>query len=1348
MKKNNFSNFTNLYELSKTLIFELKPVGETTKLLEKNKVFKKDETVNQAYHKIKPYLDQLHIEFIEESLQNSTKLDLSQAYQKFLEIEKQTDKKLKNKLKDELFWKNKKWWIFWTLRKDITNAFTITWKNWKQHIENKSYKDEKWKEKNYQLKWEGYKILMSDTNLDILFQKFPEETHGSEVTIKKYIKNPDYNNSENQEAYLQEEQNLFKSFKWFTTYFTNFNHSRENFYKDDGKAGRIATRIINENLIFFLKNKKNFDEKYAQNPEIKEKLQKVLDDYWETLKDFFSLENYNNCLTWKQIQYHNQIIWLLNIEINQEKLESYSKHKSEKKRGKEDSTFNKNNYPIFKELHKQILSKESWEKPYIEIENFDHIKTHLQELIEKNNNYNKIAQQLIHSLVEDLENNEEEKKYNFSKIYLSKASINTISAKFFGFSKWELIINHLLQKIGKKNKNGRQELPDFISLENIKTALEIAKKEAEKDNTIKSKPQWEEKKEDIFKAEFHYIPEENIFFKFIKVLEIQLLQLFQGKQNLDGTPNIIWYNTSQEKIENEIFVLQDFSDNKKEKENQYEIIKNYLDTSLNIFRMMKYFSLEKWKESVETDYEIDDTFYNKFKKYYIDDNQIIDYYNSFRNYLTKKPYSTDKIKLNFENATLIDGWDKNKEPDNFWTLLRKDGKYYLALQVYGKKNIFYKKKGSQVESIKEAFEIRPWEETYQKLDYKFLPDPKKMLPKVCFAKGNLELFTPSDEILKIKQEETFKIWDNFIRPDFEKIVNYYKNCLKKYPDWQVFNFNFSDTSNYQNLSDFYKEVEIWSYNISFRNVWENYIHSQIQVWNIYLFEIWNKDLKKHTNKDTKKTGKQNLHTLYFTWLFEENNLKNTILKLNGQAEIFLREASIKQKIDKNRKTKINIIEKKRYTEKKLFFHCPIKLNFAKHDTSINNKILKYISHNKEINIIWVDRGEKHLAYFSVINRKWEVLKDNNGKLIKWSLNEIEKFDKNGNKLSPKNYHDLLSEREQERKEARWSWKTIWNIKDLKQGYISQIVHKLACLIIEHNAILVFEDLNIGFKRGRQKIEKQIYQKLEKALIEKLNYLTFKDRNFWENGHYLRAYQLTEAFESFEKMGKQTGLIFYTDPSYTSATCPKCGFRKDLYIKYSNLENARKDIQKIDSITFDGKKFIFEYNNKKVFSDRDRKINKRNSELNHNFETHNYFVNDKLINLFDTFSINYKTWENIIPQIIEKNEKTLFSDTFYNFNMILSLRNSIIWDNSKNGDFICCPCCNFDSRVENEIGIECWDDNGAYNIARKGLIILDKIDETVDKKWDVSKIQWGDMVVSREDWDSFVNIDETYSHNKI
>lgn len=133
-----------------------------------------------------------------------------------------------------------------------------------------------------------------------------------------------------------EKENLFKSFKGFTTYFTNFNHSRENFYKDDGKAGRIATRIIDENLIFFLKNKKSFDEKYRDNIDFIEDCNAVLqENYGEKVENIFSLEFYNACYNGKQIEYYNQIIWELNSVINNKKLADYSKHIQEKKSWKE-----------------------------------------------------------------------------------------------------------------------------------------------------------------------------------------------------------------------------------------------------------------------------------------------------------------------------------------------------------------------------------------------------------------------------------------------------------------------------------------------------------------------------------------------------------------------------------------------------------------------------------------------------------------------------------------------------------------------------------------------------------------------------------------------------------------------------------------------------------------------------------------------------------------------------------------------------------------------------------------------------------------------------------------------------
>lgn len=70
-------------------------------------------------------------------------------------------------------------------------------------------------------------------------------------------------------------------------------------------------------------------------------------------------------------------------------------------------------------------------------------------------------------------------------------------------------------------------------------------------------------------------------------------------------------------------------------------------------------------------------------------------------------------------------------------------------------------------------------------------------------------------------------------------------------------------------------------------------------------------------------------------------------------------------------------------------------------------------------------------------------------------------------------------------------------------------------MVKYHAIVVLEDLNMGFMRGRQKVEKQVYQKFEKMLIDKLNYLVDKRANPSDYGGLLNAYQLTSKFESFQ-----------------------------------------------------------------------------------------------------------------------------------------------------------------------------------------------------------------------------------------
>lgn len=66
----NFNEFTHLYQLSKTLRFELKPIGETLKHFNESGILDQDEHRAESYKKVKKLIDRYHKEFMEEALRD------------------------------------------------------------------------------------------------------------------------------------------------------------------------------------------------------------------------------------------------------------------------------------------------------------------------------------------------------------------------------------------------------------------------------------------------------------------------------------------------------------------------------------------------------------------------------------------------------------------------------------------------------------------------------------------------------------------------------------------------------------------------------------------------------------------------------------------------------------------------------------------------------------------------------------------------------------------------------------------------------------------------------------------------------------------------------------------------------------------------------------------------------------------------------------------------------------------------------------------------------------------------------------------------------------------------------
>src|SRR5690606_25033501 len=184
----------------------------------------------------------------------------------------------------------------------------------------------------------------------------------------------------------------------------------------------------------------------------------------------------------------------------------------------------------------------------------------------------------------------------------------------------------------------------------------------------------------------------------------------------------------------------------------------------------------------------------------------------------------------------------------------------------------------------------------------------------------------------------------------------------------------------------FRDVAANGYQISFETISAEYIDKLNKEKKLYLFEIHNKDWNLRKGKP--KEGTKNLHTLYFEQAFSKENAGNNfIIKLNGEAELFFRPYTPVEKLGKKEDNSGNpVVKNKRYSEDKLLFHVPFTFNRIAPEVKKFNKIInELLANNPDINIIGIDRGEKHPVYLTVINQKGEILE------IK-SLNKIDNVD--------------------------------------------------------------------------------------------------------------------------------------------------------------------------------------------------------------------------------------------------------------------------------------------------------------------------------------------------------------------
>lgn len=1225
---NLYSKCHKLYSLSKTLRFELKPIGKTKENFE-NYILTSDEEKSEKFKKVKLYCDEYHKKFINDCLENFQNDKFIEVLNKYYELY------IKNNRSDKEnneFEKTQE-----LLRKIIAETFT----------KNKKYSG--------------------------LF--------GKEL-FKNYL--PEY--YKNDEEKLSE----IKLFSEFTTYFAGYNKNRENMYSAEEKTTAISYRLINQNLPTYIKNIQNYNKIKEHIPTINETISHKLQ---VDIEKYFNLEYFENILTQDAIDKYNYIIGGKSLDdgtkiqgIN-EFINLYNQTNPDKK------------LPKLKILYKQILS----DKTNISFK-IDKIEND-SELIYLINNYYNILSPLIYSndnkdtgfikTIKDIT------QFDTNKIWVMTDNLTYLSQQVY--KDWNYI-NHLIEE--KYNQ------------ENLKNNKKINEKFLEKrDKELKK----------IKEYSLHDI--EQLIIQNDKNLKIKN----QGKLYKYITEKTIEIinNIKLSHSECEYILNTNYKPNSKQLLNDADKITK-IKTLLDNIKLLQ--TTIKFLIPKSVGIQIDDTFYNAINYDIL--SEIIPIYNKTRNYVTQKPYSIEKFPLTFNCPTLLDGWDLNKEESNLSILLEKDGYYYLGIMNKKDNKIFRKLPEPQSN-----------EQIYKKYEYKLLPGPNKMLPKVFFSNSRIDEFNPSEELLRKYQEGCHKKGNNFDIIFCRELIDFYKKSLFIHNDWKLFNFKFNDTNSYEDISQFYKQVEEQGYKISTQNISAQYIDELVENGKLFLFQIYNKDFSTYSK------GTPNLHTMYWKELFDEDNLKDVVYKLNGGAEIFYRKKSIEYKIThpKNQtiknKNELNhkkeslfqydLIKDKRFTMDKFLFHVPITLNFKNQKLEyINELINSEIQRKTDINIIGVDRGERNLIYITVI--------DSNGKLLEQlSLNEI--INEYKNETYKTDYHSLLDKKEKERNEARKSWGTIKNIKELKEGYMSQVIHKITDLMLKYNAIIVLEDLNSGFKNSRKKVEKQVYDKFETMLTNKLSYLIDKKLDKNNDGGILNAYQLVNK----ETKGRQSGVLFYIPAWNTSKIDPVTGFVNLFYIKNMSIDKSKEFFNKFEDIRYNTKEDFFEFDiDYSKFTDKVYGIRKnwtictygerirtfRNKDKNNEWDNEEINLTEKFKNLFNQYSINLS---NIQEDIQKQTDRNFFNEIIYLFKLTLQMRNSVTNSEidyilspikDKNGNF-------YDSRNRIDTLPKDADANGAYNIARKGLMLVNQIKQANDitkfKCKPITNAEWLEFVQKKD-----------------
>ena len=710
-------------------------------------------------------------------------------------------------------------------------------------------------------------------------------------------------------------------------------------------------------------------------------------------------------------------------------------------------------------------------------------------------------------------------------------------------------------------------------------------------------------------------------------------------------------------------------------------------------------------------------------------------YNSIRNYLTKKPYSKEKIRLTFGKSSFLQGWDANKMDGNGGILLSDGKEVYLCVL-----NTPYKKLTADESFIDENSSLRmPWERK--------LKGAHMSLPGTAFGKKAIprsgEPYCPSDLVYDIyckTKTGELKVKD-YTPQQVAAMIDFYKKVIRMKPEWEVFNFRFKDTAEYARLNDFFMDFNDQASVSTTIGVRKDFFLDANEKGLVYLFRVTCQDMSdKHHGKDGD----------YKVLLMEALSGKgDPLVKIMGGANIYYRKASLKKKVThpagepmamKNpatpaptRTLPYDLYKDRRYMEDRFAFHVPVKIYpdaDAKGAGRLNATVQEVIKQHKDMYVLGINRGERNLISIAVTAPDGTIVEQRN-------LNVFDGYD----------YRAALARRSEERRDDRQNWDSVRDIKNLKKGYLSRVVGEIVRLVRKYNCIVALEQLDPEFKNSRKAFENSIYEQFERDLVGKLGLMTDKD----DPNRFDSALQLCDPSSSEIERTKftQNGIIFFMKPNFVSMTDPRTGFVNRVNTAYKNVAGAEELMSRMDAFVFDRKKgrfcLSFRYANVtpdketgdaqrvwtvETYGDRIKNILSAKEDPRGRWKDEPVNLTNEMKDLFNHNGINWSAGEDILPQLQDRGAE--FWKALLRL-LRLTLCNTS-WD-SKTKEFRVVGCTAdengyvFDSRSANESAPLDADILAAWNIARKAHLALERVREFVPKK----KNDWPLLSVNDKDW---------------